>query len=215
MSTEPDVEASRRPPVTHHTHPVTPAELPAVGRALARAFVNDPIWAWLTGSRHEHFAERAVGFFKAEARHYIHVGGAWTTEGNLGAALWAPPRAWKLHAGTIATLAGPALRVFGTRLPKALGTLADIDKKHPSEPHWYLGMLGTDPDHQGRGVGSALLAPVLERCDHEGLPAYLESSKESNVPFYERHGFQVTDTHDFKGGPRMWLMWREPVPPMS
>ena len=63
-----------------------------------------------------------------------------------------------------------------------------IEKAHPKEPHWYLGVLGTDPDHQGKGIGAALLAPVLERCDREGMPAYLESSKESNIPYYERFG---------------------------
>ena len=88
-----------------------------------------------------------------------------------------------------------------------------MEKKHPREPHWYLAVLGTDPQHQGKGHGSAVLEPVLDRCDLEGVPAYLESSKEANVPFYERHGFQVTDTHDFPKGPRIWLMWRDPRPP--
>ena len=53
-----------------------------------------------------------------------------------------------------------------------------FEKKHPTQPHWYLGILGTDTVHQGKGVGSALMQPILERCDAEGLPAYLESSRE-------------------------------------
>ena len=80
-------------------------------------------------------------------------------------------------------------------------------------PHYYLSVLGTDPDQQGGGVGSALLGPVLDRCDADGIAAYLESSKESNVDFYIRHGFSVTDRIDLPDdGPALWFMWREPGP---
>ena len=91
-----------------------------------------------------------------------------------------------------------------------------IDKfwisKHPaSPPHWHLAVLGTEPEAQGKGRGSSVLQPVLDRCDRDGEPAYLESSKEGNVPFYERHGFRVTERLDVpKGGPSLWLMWRDP-----
>jgi ribosomal protein S18 acetylase RimI-like enzyme len=88
--------------------------------------------------------------------------------------------------------------------------LARIDAHHPQEPHLYLSVLGTDPSAQGRGIGSALLTPALAQCDADGVPAYLESSKERNVAFYARHGFRVTEELDLPRGPRMWLMWREP-----
>ena len=68
-----------------------------------------------------------------------------------------------------------------------------VESRHPSLPHYYLGGLGTDPQWQGRGLGSAVLGPVLEICDRDGVPAYLESSKETNIGFYGRHGFEVTD----------------------
>ncbi len=90
-------------------------------------------------------------------------------------------------------------------------TRRPLERQHPTEPHYYLAMLGTDPAHQGRGIGSALLAPVLERCDEEGLPAYLESSKESNIAFYARHRFDLTKPFQLKGGPTMYFMWR-PAP---
>ena len=80
---------------------------------------------------------------------------------------------------------------------------------HPSDPHWYLGILGTDPVHQGCGVASALMEPTLERCDAAGFPAYLESSKQSNLPFYERHGFRVTGKVEVHGGPTLWSMSRK------
>jgi GNAT superfamily N-acetyltransferase len=53
-------------------------------------------------------------------------------------------------------------------------------------------VLGTDPAAQGRGLGSAVLAPVLEGCDRDGIGAYLVSSKERNIDFYARFGFRVT-----------------------
>src|SRR5213078_4575676 len=64
--------------------------------------------------------------------------------------------------------------------------------------------LGTDPPRQGEGIGSALLAPVLELCDRDHVPAYLESSKEQNVAFYSRHGFRVTDELHLPKGPPVW-----------
>jgi ribosomal protein S18 acetylase RimI-like enzyme len=92
-----------------------------------------------------------------------------------------------------------------------MGVLSTIEQAHPRQPHWYLAVLGTDPLHQGRGIGTALMAPVLERCDEEGLPAFLESSKESNVPYYERFGFRVERELKLgKGAPSVWPMWREP-----
>ena len=73
-------------------------------------------------------------------------------------------------------------------------------------------MLGTEPASQGQGLGSAVLGPVLEQCDADGVGAYLESSKERNIDFYARHGFRVTDELRLLRGPRMWGMWRDPRP---
>ena len=88
--------------------------------------------------------------------------------------------------------------------------LIEMAEVHPSDPHWYLEILGTHPDWQRRGIASAVLAPVLGTCDADGLPAYLETQLESNVPFYRRHGFEVIGTKQLPdGGPNMWLMWRE------
>ena len=76
---------------------------------------------------------------------------------------------------------------------------------------YYLETIGCDPDFQGKGYGSAVIQPVLNRCDDNGLPAYLENTKENNLHFYERFGFHITDTFTIpKNGPSIWLMWREP-----
>jgi ribosomal protein S18 acetylase RimI-like enzyme len=89
--------------------------------------------------------------------------------------------------------------------------LLGAQRLHPEDPpHWYLAILGTDPSAQGRGLGSAMMGPILEGCDREGLGAYLESSKERNVDFYARHGFRVTGERRLPRGPRLWPMWRDP-----
>jgi GNAT superfamily N-acetyltransferase len=89
--------------------------------------------------------------------------------------------------------------------------LLGIERRHPPDPpHWYLAILGTEPAAQGQGLGSAMLGPVLEECDRDGVAAYLESSKDRNLAFYGRHGFQVTEEWRLPRGPRVWGMWREP-----
>ena len=107
----------------------------------------------------------------------------------------------------------PLLFAMGVgNAPRALGVLSKMEKIHPEQPHWYLAVLGTATEHQGRGVGSALMKPVLDTCDDEGIPAYLESSKEANIPFYRRHGFEVKGEITIKDGPTLWPMWRDPQP---
>ncbi|MDP1821280.1 MAG: GNAT family N-acetyltransferase [Acidimicrobiales bacterium] len=89
-----------------------------------------------------------------------------------------------------------------------------MEKAHRRHPeHYYLSVLGTAPDRQGEGVGSALMAPVVARCDEEGIGAYLESSKEANIPFYRRHGFEVVEELQLPSGPGLWPMWRDPRAP--
>lgn len=92
-----------------------------------------------------------------------------------------------------------------------LGALNLLEGKHPKAPHYYLLAIGVDPPRQGKGIGSRLMTPILDRCDREGMPAYLESSKERNLALYERHGFRVVEQVELPGGgPPVWLMWREP-----
>ncbi len=183
---------------------------------FARAFADDPVWAWMCRNRMRRFASLASPFFTAETRNHLAAGTVWTVPGADAGALWAPPGAWRSTVPDLARLAPGALRLFGPHLPRSLSALASVDRVHPREPHWYLALLGTDPDHQGRGLGSAVLAPVLAVCDAEGTGAYLESSKESNLGFYARHGFEVTGTVRLgRGGPSMWTMWRDPRPPAT
>ncbi len=90
-----------------------------------------------------------------------------------------------------------------------------IESAHPKEPSWYLQAVGTDPAQQGKGWGGVVIRHHLARADAEGVACYLESSKEANIPIYERLGFKVTGeltlpTRGKSQGLTIWPMWRDP-----
>lgn len=191
------------------------ADAAAIAAVLGRAFDDDPVWRWLLPDDASR-VRRLTGLFGILLRRVHLPHGATEAAGRDGraeaAALWDPPGHWRVPVRAQAAQAVPLLRVLGARVPATLRTLGAIERHHPREPHWYLSVLGTDPPAQGNGLGGALLRSRLDRCDAGGVPAYLESSKERNVPYYERFGFRVTRelTLPGRGCPPVWLMWREP-----
>ena len=184
-----------------------------LAETLARAFDDDPVWGWLfpdPASRER----RSTQVFQAYLRDALTVGEVYTTPDRSGASLWKPPGKWKLSNGAIIRSLPALLRAFGTRLPASLEVERKVESQHPTEPHWYLSVVGTDPVAQGKGIGGALIRQITDRCDADGLPAYLESSKKTNVPYYERFGFRVTgETQLGDDGPTIWFMWRDPQAP--
>jgi GNAT superfamily N-acetyltransferase len=85
-----------------------------------------------------------------------------------------------------------------------------MGRYHPSEPHWYLPLIGVDPPHQGKGYGSALLQRTLLPCDRDQTLAYLESTNPKNIPLYERHGFELLGTIQVGEAPPIFPMLRKP-----
>ncbi|MEV0348182.1 GNAT family N-acetyltransferase [Nonomuraea sp. NPDC050680] len=168
------------------------------GEVLARAFHDDPVVRWLlpddpgtalmftTLARYSHAIAEAA----------YDAGGA-----MVGAALWDPPG----HQADEAGLSG-FVEAMGERVSYGMVLEETLAAHRPAEEHWYLAQIGTLPEVRGSGVGGALLLTGLARC--AGLPVYLESSKESNVPLYEKHGFHVTEEFRLPGGPPVWGMWR-------
>jgi len=187
----------------------TTNDAPKLAATLASAFKNDPVFTWLTPESHRE--ARLRRFFAQQLAITMKHGGVLTTDDYSGAAIWLPPDKWKVAVGDLIRSMPAMVRSFGSRLPRVLGGLGVIEKNHPHEtPHWYLEFLGTHSDFQRKGIGSTVVGVMLERCDAEGIPAYLEASSPENVPFYRRHGFEVTQDLQLKNGPMVWGMWREP-----
>lgn len=187
------------------------ADVRGMSLLLARAFRRDPVHRWMLPAELD-WSLFSAAIFAGVVRESLHAGGADTTEALEGAALWFPPYQPEGSAWQRLKLTLPSLLALRTRTARVGRELDGLRRLRPLEPHWYLAVLGTDPRHQGRGVGSALLAPVLERCDADRIPAYLESSKRSNVSFYERLGFRVLGETVFEDGPTLWRMQREARP---
>ncbi len=193
----------------------TESDTSQIAQTLANAFYDDPAISWMCPDDEKRRRIGPYGFKAWLEKIYMPKGNVYTDATRKAAALWSPPGKWRMSVGTQARLTPAMIRISGLkRLPLIVKGLTMMDKAHPDDrPHWYLGILGTDPDHQGKGLGSAVMSPILERCDAEGLGAYLESSKEANIPFYNRHGFEVTGELKLPDGPSVWPMWRDPQPP--
>ncbi len=207
-----------------------PADVPELEQMLARAFMDDPVARWSCAP--DRLRTRVLeGFNGGRLRQLLPHGEVWITDDRSCAALWAPPERWRTTwRDDLAMARGMMHLRLLARLPVTVAGLLGVERRHPRAPaHWYLAVLGTDPPAQGRGLGSAALQPVLERCDADGVGAYLESSNEDqpnmhpgatgvylecsnekNISFYERHGFKVTGEIRLPRGPTMWPMWRDP-----
>lgn len=213
QSTWPGAENRPRPDGGDIRH-MGEADVPGVAHALAQAFKADPHFRWIIQEERRRLQRLERLFALSTRRIWLPENEGYTHDQLVGAALWMPPGTW--HIGLITQLrlmpaTIGALRGDSGRLLRAL---TFIERKHPRSPgHWYLPIIGVAPEWQGRGFGAALLRPVLERCDRDRTPAYLEASTPRNRALYERHGFEVTEECRYAAdGPPMWRMWREPQP---
>ncbi|MBF6360031.1 GNAT family N-acetyltransferase [Nocardia farcinica] len=187
----------------------TEADVPAAARTLGRAFADYP-WTRHVIDARDH--ERRV--LTMQELFLTHLGlphgRVWVTDDCSAVAVWTTPE----------TDAGPVFAELGPRLTELAGDRAAVQEAaeaalaphRPTEPVWFLGTVGVDPDHQGRGLGRAVLAPGIAAADAAGVPAFLETTGEGNRRFYERLGFRVTATVEIPDdGPTTLAMLREPA----
>ena len=198
-------------PMSLEVRKATREETRSIAEILAAAFATDPVMSWVM--REPTDAERRLGIMfrgvldraASAPDHELYV----TGDGS-GAALWFGVNRWKSSLGD-ALRTAPALWRSGFMSLRGMRLYGAMQQRHPKEPHFYLEIVGTRPDRQGEGVGSALLDPVLARCDEEGVPAYLENSNPRNTAFYFRHGFQPMTAFPLPPGcPPLVPMWRSP-----
>jgi ribosomal protein S18 acetylase RimI-like enzyme len=176
---------------------------------LSDSFAGDPMFNWVfPGTQlYPHFFHMLVRDVYL-ARGIVHI-----EEQGRAAALWLPPEERLKIAPRISLLSfGMKLVQQGGLRPvwRVLQQGSVFSRHQPREPHYYLQFIGCRNDHQGQGIGAALLKQGIKICDERGMPAYLECSNSRNVPLYERHGFEVRSQQAVgKDGPMAWFMWRD------
>jgi GNAT superfamily N-acetyltransferase len=181
----------------------------------ARAFWDDPLFNFFEPDllRQQRsmpkFFQSVIG--DCAAHGVVHAAVA---DGKLaGVAAWLPPGVPLPLKGrrsrTQARLVLPTVLRSSKRM-ESLRMLSELPKHHLHHEHWYLAILAADPLVQGKGIGSQLLTPVLERCDDAGMPVYLETQKEANLAYYRRFRFELTETIEVRGCPAVFTMTRLP-----
>lgn len=190
-------------------------DVPDLVRVLGRAFADDPYFAFLTSGA-AHRAERMRAGWTGILRYASAcLAATYTTDERTGVAIWLPPR-YAIRSGIDSLRLVLAMaRLRGWRRLRAVSdTVREIDgqrRRHVPGPHYYLEALAVDVGRQGRGIGTALMRPVLDRCDVSGLPACLETVNPRNLPLYERLGFLIVEELTLRdAGIRCWLMVRRP-----
>ncbi len=185
------------------------ADRELVVRLLDAAFQDDPVSGWVFPG--EEYRRATHPRLMAEFTDIVlTVGRIDVTEDGAACALWMSVPAGADDQDD----EGPArLREAVDPENERVESIGRLTARiHPTDrAHEYLWMIGTAPERQGEGLGTALMASVLDRCDREDRPAYLEASSARSRRLYERLGFELVGRPlDLPDGPRMWPMWREP-----
>lgn len=198
---------------------IEPLTRPRVDEAvatLARAFYDSPLFGFVfpKGTARLRITEAMFKGILIDALPFGSVFVATDRDGIVGAVAWYPPEGYPVPPRRQARkyVRLPVLfRHAPRRVPVALRYLNASDAVHPKDHHWYLSLLGVDPRHQGEGIGALLVDRTLDVLDEQGLSAYLETDKESNLAWYARRRFERRETlHPAEGGPPVWTMWRNP-----
>jgi GNAT superfamily N-acetyltransferase len=182
----------------------TEEDVPDLAQTLAAAFFHDPAFAWVypAAARRSEILPRWFEIVIGGILPYQEI---MTTDAIVAGAIWIPPgaevdeRVW--------TALGEVSEEYAPRLAQFVELL---EERYPDDPHHYLFAIGTRQEWQGQGFGSALMRPVLEVCDRDAIPAYLEATSEHNKRLYLRNGFEVVGEIPLPDGPSLWPMWREP-----
>jgi ribosomal protein S18 acetylase RimI-like enzyme len=173
---------------------------------LVRANWEDPAARWVWPDSQQ-FLTHFPSFVRAFGGKAFAHGSAYYVDGYTGAALWLPPDVHPDENALIALLE----RTVSEQIQKDFFPVFEqMGRYHPSEPHWYLPLMGVDPSQQGKGFGSALLQHTLMQFDRDNKLAYLESSNPRNIPLYKLHGFELLGSIQIGTSPSIAPMLRRP-----
>ena len=191
-------------------------DIPSAAGMLARAFLLDPLYQYIFAdlqTREEQIAWDMAGI----VRYGMRFGEVKVTPDLAGCAIWLPPgetdfteeRMREAGMGNAAAVVG---REAEARMMSFVEVSEVVHRRLVPSDHWYLVILGVNPDRQGEGIGRALLAGTLARADEAALPVYLETLNHANLAFYARSGFTLRHTEAIPGGgPDVWYLVRDPA----
>jgi GNAT superfamily N-acetyltransferase len=194
-------------------------QIPAAGEILAEAFFGDPLCVYTQPDLEARLSQFAWLFTQLVREGDMQRGAYTNTRMDQpdGVAVWMLPQAGEPSVeGAVWSEMDQMEQRLGSeayhRFTDAYRHFEDIHHQCTAGPHWYLALLGVSPRCQRQGLGNALLTPVLQQADQEGLPCYLETFVSSNVPFYEHRGFQVVEAGvEPQSQVPYWAMKREPM----
>lgn len=191
--------------------PATDADASAIAATLSAAFDADPLWSWAFPDDYKRPAQYET-FFGLFVESATPNGWVWTLDQAAAVAVWTPPGKSELSDEAEAKLEPFLTAELGAHAKPVLQVFESFESAYPEgQDFYYLSLLGTHPDHRGRGLGMALLAANLVHIDNEAMPAYLESSNPANNARYERLGFKPrTKFSTPEGRHTVTTMWREP-----
>jgi GNAT superfamily N-acetyltransferase len=181
------------------------AEVDHAIATLVLAFGTDPVARWMYDEPHQYLLH-IPRLFRALGTSSFATGAAQRTDDGLGVALWLPPR---VHGDDEPLEAVIAESITEAKQAEVAAVFERTEQFRPTEPHWYLSLIGVEALHRNKGCGAALLQHCLRQCDREHLPAYLWSSNPLNTSLYKRHGFEIAGTIRVGSSPSIFPMLRK------
>ena len=192
-----------------HVRPAAPADAQQAISVITLAFAADPMVRWAFPDPVTYLTVMP-DFVRAFGGNGLTHGATHLVDGGFGAAMWLPPGV-EPESDTMMSMT--ERYILGDRMGDMMQVFEQMEKHHPAGDCWYLPLIGVDPLAQGRGCGAALLRFALQRCDQDGIAAYLESSNPRNITLYERHGFERLGVIQAGTSPTMVPMLRRPQRP--
>jgi GNAT superfamily N-acetyltransferase len=198
---------------------VRPAEqrdVPSIAATLTMALADSRWTRWALPD--DGRMQRLTRLHELDAGHRgVGTGAAWVTDDVTAVAVWEPPPGAEgtspLPADVQAALARELPYLSADRTGAVRETAAIVAAARPAEPHWWLRHLGVRPSARRRGLAAAVLAPVLVRCDTEGVPAAAAVFSWANVRFLRGFGFEVgLSTRTADDELPLWVVVRQPQP---